>query len=248
MDGTRRDLSPPRIGRTNDPDRVAWVEACLRELPQGASLLDVGAGELRFKRASAHLLYTAQDFGRYDGRGDARGLQTGTFDQTGIDILSDITNIPRPSASFDAILCTEVLEHVPDPLSALDELARLLRPGGRLILTMPFVSYTHFSPHHYHTGFSRYWYEHWLPRKGFAIRRLEPAGPRGFFDLLAQEIDRAPTIWRMYGGHGLRGSVVQTALRIGARVVMPLFGWLERRTPRSVEFATHRWCCLAERL
>jgi len=67
-----------------------------------------------------------------------------------VDVISDITSIPLPDASFDACLCTEVLEHLPHPIEALRELARLLRPGGRLILTAPFCSLTHFSPHGLH--------------------------------------------------------------------------------------------------
>ena len=64
----------------------------------------------------------------------------GSWDQTGLDIVGDITSIPEPDASFDAILCVEVLEHVPDPLAALRELGRLLKPNGQLILTAPFCS------------------------------------------------------------------------------------------------------------
>src|SRR5674476_1266665 len=66
------------------------------------------------------------------------GLQTKGWDTTRIDLVSDITAIPAPDASFDAILCSEVLEHVPEPTHALDEFTRLLKPGGVLILTAPF--------------------------------------------------------------------------------------------------------------
>lgn len=94
-------------------------------------------------------------------------------------LVSDITMIPAPDASFDAILCSEVLEHVPEPTHALDEFVRLLKPGGTLILTAPFASLVHMAPYHYCSGFSRYWYEHHLPLRGFLTRPGNPPAMPG---------------------------------------------------------------------
>lgn len=49
----------------------------------------------------------------------------------------DITRIPRPDDSFEAILCNHVLEHIPDDRKAMRELHRVLRPGGWAILQTP---------------------------------------------------------------------------------------------------------------
>ena len=51
--------------------------------------------------------------------------------------VGDITRTPYPSDAFDTIFCCETIEHVPFPRSALAELARILKPGGRLFLTTP---------------------------------------------------------------------------------------------------------------
>ena len=56
---------------------------------------------------------------------------------------------PVEDGSVDHVLCTETLEHVPDPPSFLAEAARTLRPGGRLILTVPFAARWHYIPHDY---------------------------------------------------------------------------------------------------
>lgn len=141
----------------NDENRQVWLKKTLAGLPAGLRILDAGAGELRNRPLCEKLVYVSQDFCQYEGMGDSRGLQTGAWDNSGIDLVSDITAIPEPDAAFDAILCSEVLEHVPDPTKALDEFARLLKPGGTLILTAPFASLVHFAPYHYCTGFSRYW-------------------------------------------------------------------------------------------
>ena len=160
-------------------------------------ILDAGAGELKNKPLCKHLGYVSQDICQYEGSGVAKGLQTGKWDTSQIDIVCDIADIPEVDGSFDVILCSEVFEHLPDPLKALDEFSRLLKPGGKLILTAPFASLVHFAPYHYATGFSRYWYEWHLPIRGFEINALTSNGD--WFDYLKQEILRLPTAARRYG-------------------------------------------------
>jgi ubiquinone/menaquinone biosynthesis C-methylase UbiE len=180
------------IGTRNEMPRHEWTIAKLQALPSGLRLLDAGAGERRFQSYCSHLNYVSQDFAQYDGKGNSKGLQTGSWNQQGLDIVSDITTIPEPDASFDAILCTEVLEHVPDPVAALRELARLLKPNGYLIVTAPFCSLTHFAPYHFCTGFSKYFYQHHLQVLGFHIEEIVPNG--NFFEYVAQELRRVPLV------------------------------------------------------
>ncbi|MFO0959486.1 MAG: methyltransferase domain-containing protein [Isosphaeraceae bacterium] len=56
---------------------------------------------------------------------------------------------PVESGSVDVVLATETLEHVPEPVSFLAEAARCARPGGRIILTVPFAARWHYIPHDY---------------------------------------------------------------------------------------------------
>lgn len=56
---------------------------------------------------------------------------------------------PVESTSIDFALCTETLEHIPDPAGFLREAFRCLRPGGRLLLTVPFAARWHFIPYDY---------------------------------------------------------------------------------------------------
>jgi SAM-dependent methyltransferase len=56
---------------------------------------------------------------------------------------------PVGDASVDVVLSTETLEHVPDPSAFLNEAARCLRPGGQLLLTVPFAARWHYVPHDY---------------------------------------------------------------------------------------------------
>lgn len=182
---------------TNDSNRVTWLSNKLNDVKTGARILDAGAGELRFKDFCSHLDYISQDFGQYEGQGDGSGLQQGTWDTKKIDLICDIVSIPEEDGSFDAILCTEVLEHIPDPTDALDEFSRLLKPGGTLILTAPFSSLVHFAPYHYCTGFSRYWYEHHLEKRGFEIQELTPNGD--WFAFCQQDLMSLGGFARRYG-------------------------------------------------
>jgi ubiquinone/menaquinone biosynthesis C-methylase UbiE len=184
------------VGTRNEATRIAWLENALKQIPAGVRILDAGAGELAFKKFCNHLTYVAQDFAQYDGQGDARGLQTGSWDQSKLDLICDITAITEPDASFDAVMCIEVFEHLPEPVLAIKEFSRLLKPGGKLIITAPFCCLTHFAPYHYYTGFNRYFYEKHLTEHGFVIDELVENG--NFFEYMAQEIRRIPDITANY--------------------------------------------------
>ena len=188
------------VGTTNETARVKWIEETLRKIPEGLTILDAGAGESQFKKFCGHLKYIAQDFGEYQGAGEI-GLQTGTWDNSKLDIISDILSIPLPDHSVDAIMCTEVLEHIPDPLGAIREFSRLVKPGGYLLITAPFASLTHFAPYHFASGLSRFFYEKHLPDNDFKITDLQLNG--NFFEYVAQENRRIKSIAAKYADKNL---------------------------------------------
>jgi 2-polyprenyl-3-methyl-5-hydroxy-6-metoxy-1,4-benzoquinol methylase len=185
------------VGTTNEVIRVKWIENTLKKIPAGLTILDAGAGECQFKKFCSHLKYIAQDFGQYHGNGNV-GLQTGKWDNSQLDIVSDITAIPLPGQSVDAIMCTEVLEHIPHPVAAVKEFSRLIKPGGYLLITAPFASLTHFAPYHFATGLSRYFYEKHLPENGFEITDIQFNG--NFFEFVAQENRRIKPVAEKYAG------------------------------------------------
>lgn len=184
------------VGKNNESTRVSWIEQTLKKIPENLNILDAGAGEMQFKKFCNHLNYVSQDFSKYDGSGDSKGLQTKKWETRGIEIVSDIVEIPIDKNSFDAILCTEVLEHVPDPVKVLREFDRILKPGGYLVLTAPFCSLTHFSPYHFSTGFNRYFYQYWMKKLNFEIIELSANG--NFFEYLSQEINRVSNTGKEY--------------------------------------------------
>jgi SAM-dependent methyltransferase len=66
-------------------------------------------------------------------------------------IIADLTSIPRPDNTYDTILCNAVLEHVQFPDRVVQELSRLLKPDGRMLLSIPFMQ-----PYHPAPDFRRY--------------------------------------------------------------------------------------------
>jgi len=165
--------------------RDAWVAEKARGLPPGTRILDVGAGPCRYRPLFAHCRYEAQDFAQFTPTDDSyRDWKYGT-----LDYVCDATAIPVEDGSFDAVLCTEVLEHVPEPIEVIREMARITRPGGAALITAPHLMGAHQEPYHFYGGFTPHFYQRFLSQFGFEIVKLTPNG--GLFRLCLQEIHRA---------------------------------------------------------
>lgn len=151
--------------------RDAWVKSQAALLSPGSWVLDAGAGASKYRPYFAHCHYETQDFCQYEGE-LVNYLQP-------ISYVCDVAAIPLPAQCLDAILCTEVIEHVVDPMAVLKEFSRLLKPGGRLFLSAPLLSSLHMEPYHFYGGFTHHWYRHWLPSVGFSIDEIKPVGGPG---------------------------------------------------------------------
>jgi SAM-dependent methyltransferase len=124
----------------NQFERDDFVIAELKKIQAGKLLLDAGCGSQRYREYCSHLSYKAQDFGEYTtdkkriigsvGVGGKEGYKYGALDYVG-----DIWDIKEQSNNFDAILCTEVFEHIPHLIETIKEFSRLLKKDGKLILT-----------------------------------------------------------------------------------------------------------------
>jgi SAM-dependent methyltransferase len=166
----------------NSRSRDEWVADRAGSIAPGSRVLDVGAGTAPYRHLFRHCQYATQDFAQYDGYKGAEGQYAH------IDFVSDIVEIPVADATFDVILCTEVLEHVPRPIEALREMVRIVRPGGRLFLTAPLGSGLHQEPYHFYGGYTDHWYRKFLTEFGCEVVSIEPN--HGFLAHLAQECGR----------------------------------------------------------
>lgn len=186
LDGLRRKVR-------NQERRDEFVAAQIAKLTSGSLLLDAGCGSQRYRHLCGHLEYRSQDFGQYtvdekkmigtEGAGGAQGYMYGPLDYTG-----DAWDIEEEDAKFDAILCTEVFEHIPYPIETVREFSRLLKKGGMLILTFPSVSLRHFDPFYFYSGFSDRWAEKILPENGFELLSVESDGD--YYGFMSVELKR----------------------------------------------------------
>jgi SAM-dependent methyltransferase len=138
-----------------------------------------------------------------------------------VDVLADVQAMPQiESDSFDTVLCTQVLEHVPRPWDAMGELRRVLAPGGILVLSVPHLSVIHEAPHDFYR-YTRFGIEALCEQAGLEIVELVPTG--GILTFL---------------GHGASGFIMSTLgtvplLRwptwmLNYLLLVVALGWLDR--------------------
>lgn len=157
-----------------------FVDLAARSHP-GGLIVDAGSGESRFRDRFAGCRYLAVDLGVGDS----------SWDYSGIDILADLGRLPLKEGSADAVLNTQVLEHVPDPTAVIAEFCRVLKPGGTLYLTAPQGWHEHQQPHDFFR-FTSFALERMLRSAGFADWDIQPMG--GYFHYLGQRLTYIPKV------------------------------------------------------
>jgi SAM-dependent methyltransferase len=202
------------------PAILAAVECFAAALPAGSRVLDAGAGQAPYRELFAHCDHVAHDWPASPHSGAA-----------GADLIADIRALPLADGEFDAVLCTEVLEHVAAPDAAARELFRVLRPGGRLLVTVPFVAELHEAPHD-HYRYTSFGIRGVLERVGFLVESVEPSS--GYFATIAHlmrvgGLAMRPDDSRARAGTRLAGLALQAASLLLAPAAPALDRLDERR-------------------
>lgn len=147
------------------------VEQLERIAPRARGrLLDVGCGSKPYQRIfEAHV-------DEYVGLELAESFERTAAAASGApDVLYDGKRMPFDDESFDTILCIQVLEHTPEPQALLNEVARVLRRGGMLVLSAPFAFRLHELPHDYFR-YTPFGLEAMCRRAGLTIEDTWPQG------------------------------------------------------------------------
>jgi 2-polyprenyl-3-methyl-5-hydroxy-6-metoxy-1,4-benzoquinol methylase len=128
-----------------------FLEGEFSQIPEGARVLNVGAGGIIGEKLDTHAGLRSLDVLSIDIDSDR-----------GPDIVGDISDHKFGEQRFGAVVMSEVLEHIRTPEKAIQAAHAVLEPGGRLILSTPFIFPIHDRPHDYYR-FTRYGLE-WLLR------------------------------------------------------------------------------------
>lgn len=141
---------------------VPFLTSAIGGLPAGSRILDIGAGDAPYRELFSDHDYQTSDW-------------SGTFyePEHPTDVVAPAHDLPLADDSLDAVVCTQVLEHVPEPSDALREFLRVIRPGGRLIISTPMTWYLHETPHDYYR-YTSYGLHHLLDKAGFTEIAVEP--------------------------------------------------------------------------
>ena len=119
--------------------RKRLIEKVRRLAPQlEGELLDFGCGAKPYQELFPHL----RSYLGVDIENEGHNHKTEE-----IDVYYDGVRLPFNDNSFDAILTSEVLEHVPNVDGCLTDLVRVLRPGGKMLVTVPFIWAEHELPY-----------------------------------------------------------------------------------------------------
>jgi SAM-dependent methyltransferase len=195
----------------------ADVRALIGELPaEGRKALDLGA-----------------DKSPYRSELERRGLSVETLDVTlewGADHAGTVEATGLPDASFDVVLCTQVLEHCDDPFQGVREIHRILAPGGHAIVTAPHLWFYHPHPK-----------DHWRFTQEGLVRLCTEAGlrPRILLGQGGSLLAAAQVInFLLYGVLGKIGAPLYAAISLAGSA-------LDRAVPNPL--FCHNFACLAQK-
>src|SRR5574339_822128 len=157
------DGSESTMSLCNDVAITLFLEKELKVVPDAArgTLLDLGCG--------------AQPYRPLYRRYFRRTVTGDHMVRSKIDAQLDILALPFDDNAFDAVILSEVIEHVADPMRALSEIQRVLKKGGLLFLTWPFIHPLHELPYDY-ARYTEFGMHQLLRKSGFRLETLTRRG------------------------------------------------------------------------
>lgn len=179
----------------------------LAKYVKSGDVLDAGAGKLAYKELVSEFAtnYTSSDFQKT---------------HPDLDVETDIEEMSFKDKSFDAVFCSQVLEHVPHPWKAMKEIRRVLKANGVAVITVPMLGYIHNAPYDFYR-YTEYGLETLAKDAGFSVLELKPVG--GFFCFLGYVFSTA--IMPLYGL-----PVFGIVLLYGMQIFHYFCIWLDRLT------------------
>jgi SAM-dependent methyltransferase len=208
-------------------------------MPPGSVVLDAGAGYCPYRTTFAHTTYETADFCQVDKK----------YGQ--IDYVCKLDAIPVAAARYDYVMCTQVLEHLPDPAAVLREFHRVLKPHGVLCLTAPLYYEEHEKPYDFYR-YTQFGLQHLLDEVGYRVESIEWL--EGYYGTLAHQFRKAgrwlPRRPADYGGGlvGLAAAAVAMTLKPQLSLLGRCFERLDVRHKYTAKGHCINYAVVARRL
>lgn len=149
-----------------------FIQRASQQAVPNAMVLDAGSGEGYYR-----IFFSSQRYHSTDRCEVQKNYGKITY-------VSDLTFIPVPNCTYDMVICTQVLEHLPNPGLALSEIFRVLKPTGTLWFSAPFFFSEHEIPFDFYR-YTQYGLSHLLTSSGFSIEGIERL--EGYYASLAYQ-------------------------------------------------------------
>lgn len=198
-----------------------FVQQSVRKLQANSKVLDAGAGPLPYKHFFNHCKYEATDFI------DPHKI---------LDFTCSLDKIPKLANTYNAILCTEVLEHVENPQQVMNEFYRILKKSGKLFITVPQGWMLHQEPYNFFY-YTKYGLASLLKKSGFKKFTIRPMG--GYFKLLADTLrfNSIAEQWKTNKLIYIPLSILDTILfKIIASFILFHLDWIDKRQKWSMGY------------
>lgn len=221
----------------NRIESLKLLDQAQTQIPTNAKVLDAGSGEGRYRHYFNHTNYVGVDLAVGDD----------TWDYTGLDVLSDLRELPFANNSFDAAVCVQTMEHISDPMIVTNEIGRVLKPGGRYYLSAPMCWHQHQKPYDFFR-YTSFGFKHLLENSGMKVVEMRPMG--GYFWFLSFNLQmmhhwlfpKPKKKWKR-----LLQKPFQLLTQFIFFLLLPLlFYYLDRLD--KVKDSTLGWVCIAEKV
>lgn len=116
-----------------------------------------------------------------------------------LDIVADLNKaLPLESELYETIILSDVLEHIMEPLNLISEMERLLKPGGHILMNVPFLYWIHESPYDFHR-YTQFGLQGYFDKTTLKVKEIEPYGGilEVLGDILGKTIIYLPVIGKI---------------------------------------------------
>ncbi len=147
-------------------------------------VLDAGAGIAPYRKHFEHVTYETADFGEVDKP------------YSHLDYTCRLEELPMADETYDLVLCSQVLEHIPDPLPVLREIRRVLKPGGQAWLSAPLFFEEHEVPYDFYR-YTQFAWRQMAAEAGLTVESLDWL--EGYYGTISYQLLMAsnslPLVW-----------------------------------------------------